>query len=171
MGVEYILRTIDDRYVNSVIVFVLFLLLLPPLRHVAVTAPATSIYFNEISGNVTTSYSKYSLDLNAHYPKIASKWLVKYIYNNDIRDFKDYKTILIITDASINCEAYFVDYPFKKVQNGTIDQFLNGKGEYFISFADKQTPHVLKNEIWPPKNAIFSLYIENIPVATFLKRK
>lgn len=171
MGVEYILRTIDDRYVNSVIVFVLFLLLLPPLRHVTVTAPATSSYFNEFSGNISSSYGKYSLDLNAHHPKMASKMLMKFIYNFEIRGLKDSKTILVYTDATINCELYFVEYPFVKVQYGTLEQFHNGKGDYFISFADKQTPQVLKNELWPPTNVLFTMYVENVPIATFLKRK
>lgn len=170
MGVEYVLRTIDDRYVNSVISFVLFLLLLPPLRHIIVTAPATTVYFNEISGSVSSSYSKYSIDLNSHYPQIASKWLIQYIYDYDIRYFKDHKTILILTDAAINCEAYFENYPFINVQNGTLDQFNNGKGEYFISLANTQNPLELKNATWPPKNAIYSIIVEDVPVATFLKR-
>ena len=170
MGVEYILRTIDDRYVNSVIVFVLFLLLLPPLRHLAVTAPATTSYFNEFSGNISSSYGKYSIDLNAHHPKMASKMLMKFIYNFEIRNLKDSKTILIYTDASINCNLYFVDFPFVKVHNGTLEQFRDGKGDYFISFADKQTPQVLKNGIWPPNNLLFTMYVENVPIATFLKR-
>ena len=171
MGVEYILRTIDDRYVNSVIVFVLFLLLLPPLRHLTVTAPATSSYFNEFSGNISSSYGKYSLDLNAHHPRMASKILMKYIYNFEIRSLKDSKTILVYTDASINCDLYFVDFPFVKVQNGTLEQFHNGTGDYFISFADQQTPQNLKSGFWPPKDALFSMYVENVPMATFLKRK
>lgn len=171
MGVEYILRSIDDRYVNAVITFVLFLLLLPPLRHMVITAPATTVYFNEISGTVSSSYAKYSIDLNSHYPQLASKWLIKYIYDFDIRDFKDHYTILVLTDAAINCEPYFDDFPYINVQNGTLDQFKMGKGDYFISLTNNQTPTDLKNALWPPKDAIYTVIIEDIPVATFLKRK
>ena len=83
IGFESLLRAIDDRYVNVVISIVLFLLFLSPLRHVIVTAPATSIYFNEFAGGVTSSYTKYSLDLNTHIPKIASKWLINHIQHDD----------------------------------------------------------------------------------------
>jgi hypothetical protein len=101
---------------------------------------------------------------------MASKILMKFIYNFEIRNLKDSKTILVYTDAPINCDLYFVEYPFVKVHSGTLEQFLDGKGDYFISFADKQTPQVLKNGIWPPNNVLFSMYVENVPIATFLKR-
>ena len=107
IGIESLLRTIDDRYVNIVISIVLFLLMLAPLRHNIVTAPATSIYFNEFAVVVSSSYGKYSLDLNAHVPQVASKWIIKHIYENDIRDFKDNENILVNTDATISCKSFF----------------------------------------------------------------
>lgn len=171
MGVEYVLRSIDDRYVNSVISIVLFLLLLPPFRHVIVTAPATSVYFNEISGTVSSAYGKFTFDYNSHYPPIASKWLIKHMYDHDIRDFKDNDTILVLTDATINCDSYFEGLPYINVQKGTYQQFQSGVGQYFMSFSNQQNPQDLKNLVWPPKEAIYTIIVEDNPVATFIKQK
>lgn len=169
IGFESLLRAIDDRYVNVVISIVLFLLFLSPLRHVIVTAPATSIYFNEFAGGVTSSYTKYSLDLNTHIPKIASKWLINHIYDYDIRDFKDHDTVLVLTDARIDCKNYFAETPFIQVKQGTYKQFLQGEGVYFISFPDALDPVLLKTKQWPPKEAVYSIYIEDAPVVSFIK--
>jgi hypothetical protein len=160
MGVEYVLRTIDDRYVNTIISMVLFLLLLPPFRHVVVTAPATSVYFNE-----------FTFDYNSHFPYIASKWLITHMYDYDIRDFKDNDTILVLTDATINCEPYFEKLPFINVRKGSYLEFQSGVGQYFMSFANQQHPINLKNKVWPPKDAVYTIIIEDNPVATFIKQK
>lgn len=170
-GFESLWRVIDDRYVNIVISIVLFLLILSPLRHNIVTAPATSIYFNEFAGGVQSSYGKYSLDLNAHVPKIASEWLIDHIYDYDIRDFKDHDTILVLTDCRINCKLYFNQANYIDVQRGTYEQFLNGKGVYFISYPDQLDPKVLQSRQWPLKEAVYTLEIEDAPVVSFLKRK
>lgn len=171
IGIESLLRTIDDRYVNIVISIVLFLLLLAPLRHNIVTVPATSIYFNEFAGGVSSSYGKYSLDLNSHVPQIASKWIIKHIYENDIRDFKDNDTILVLTDANINCKSYFEKTRYIDVQNGTYQEFLNGKGQYFMSFPDQIDPFLIKTNQWPPQNAVYTIKIEDAPVVSFIKRQ
>jgi hypothetical protein len=171
IGIESLLRTIDDRYVNFVISIVLFLLLLAPLRHNIVTAPATSIYFNEFAGGVSSSYGKYSLDLNSHVPQIASRWIIKHIYENDIRDFKDNDTILVLTDATINCKSFFEKTRYIDVQNGTYQDFVNGKGQYFMSFPDQLDPMLIKTNQWPPQNAVYSIKIEDAPVVSFIKRQ
>ncbi|HNX21028.1 MAG TPA: hypothetical protein PKG88_01575 [Bacteroidales bacterium] len=170
IGIESLLRTIDDRYVNIVISIVLFLLLLAPLRHNIVTAPATSIYFNEFAGGVSSSYGKYSLDLNSHVPKIASKWIIKHIYDSDIRDFKNNDTILVLTDATINCQSFFEKTRYIDVQNGSYQEFKDGKGQYFMSFPDQLDPILLKTNQWPPQNATYTMKIEDAPVVTFIKR-
>lgn len=171
IGIESLFRTIDDRYVNIVISIVLFLLLLAPLRHNIVTAPATSIYFNEFAGGVSSSYGKYSLDLNSHIPQIASKWIIKHIYDNDIRDFKNNDTILVLTDATINCKSFFEKTRYIDVQNGTFQQFMEGKGQYFMSFPDQIDPILLKTNQWPPQNAVYTIKIEDAPVVSFIKRQ
>lgn len=171
IGFESLWRTIDDRYVNIVISIVLFLLILSPLRHNIVTAPATSIYFNEFAGGVESSYGKYSLDLNAHVPKIASEWLIDHIYDYDIRDFKDHDTVLVLTDCRIDCKLYFDQTNFIDIQSGTYEQFLNGKGIYFISYPDQIDPKMLLSRQWPTKDAVYTLEIEDAPVVSFIKRK
>lgn len=171
MGVEYVLRSIDDRYVNTIISIVLFLLLLPPFRHVIVTAPATAVYFNEISGTVSSAYGKFSFDYNSHYPQIASKWLITHMYDYDIRDFKDNDTILVITDTPINCDTYFEESPYIKVKKGSYQEFQSGVGQYFMSFANQQNPKDLKNKVWPPSDAVYTIIVEDNPVATFIKQK
>ena len=80
------------------------------------------------------------------------------------------KKLLTILAAAILSASVSANTSFVKVQNGTLEQFLNGNGDYFISFADQQTPQVLKSGTWPPNNALFSMYVENVPMATFLKR-
>jgi hypothetical protein len=170
IGTESLLRRIDDRYVNTVISIVLFLLILPPMRHVAISAPATSVYFNEFAGGISSSYGKYTLDLNDQYPQIASKWLITHIYAYDVRDFKDNDTILVLTDANIDCTSYFNDTKYMKVKNGTYEQFSNGLGEYFMSFGNNLDPNDFKSGKWPPESSVYTIKVEDAPMVAFLKR-
>ncbi|MBP1672968.1 MAG: hypothetical protein H6Q25_783 [Bacteroidetes bacterium] len=171
IGTESLLRKIDDRYVNTVISMALFLLILPPFRHVLITAPATSLYFNEFAGGVSTSYGKYTLDLNSHYPEIASKWLIKNIYSHNVRDFKDNDTILVLTDAKIDCSSFFKKNKYLKVKHGTYKQFSEGLGEYYISFGNNVDPAVLKAGLWPPKNSFYTIKVDDAPIVAFIKKE
>jgi hypothetical protein len=171
IGTESLLRKIDDRYVNTVISIALLLLILPPMRHVLITAPATSVYFNEFAGGVSTSYGKYTLDLNSHYPEIASKWIIKNIYSHNVRDFKNNDTILVLTDAKIDCSSFFKDNKYLRVKNGTYKQFSDGMGEYFVSFGNNIEPAVLKAGLWPPQNSFYTIKVDDAPIVAFIKKE
>lgn len=63
-GVECTFRSIQDRYANSVIFSIMVLLSFMPLRHIITNHPHSILYFNEISGGIHNTYTKYELDSN-----------------------------------------------------------------------------------------------------------
>lgn len=78
MGYEAVLKRVDDRYTNGIIVALALFLTCLPLRHVVFNKPLTLCYFNEISGGIHHAASLYPLDVNMQSAKVAEKWFSHY---------------------------------------------------------------------------------------------
>jgi hypothetical protein len=79
LGYEAVLRKVDDRYTNAVIVGLAIFLAALPLRHVIFNRPLTLCYFNEVSGGIHNAAERYELDINNQSSKVAEQWFAQYM--------------------------------------------------------------------------------------------
>lgn len=171
-GYEGILRRIDDRYTNFVIVAIIYILSLMPLRHVILNHPFENVYFNEISGGIQKSYGKYELDYNFHGNKMACEWLLDHIRNEQIRHFKDVDKVRVGTDGNQACRIFFEqDSAFIQLQYFPLNERNKHKWDYYISFANAIPAYDLKNQLWPPKGTVQVYYLERKPLIAIIQNE
>ncbi|MEG1556417.1 MAG: hypothetical protein RR356_06810 [Bacteroidales bacterium] len=171
-GLEAILRKVNDRYTNAVIIGITFLLTFMPIRHSILNRPLSFIYFNEISGGIYNAYWKYELDATQQVNKKASQWLINYALNHDIRNHTESDSILIATNGTSACSYFFKkENQFMSLKYGDYEERYTYDWDYYISYATEIPPYQLKNGIWPPLETFYTINIENKPMVAFIRNK
>ena len=165
-GYEGILRKIDDRYTNFVIVSLILLLCLMPLRHLFFHYKTLEVYYNELSGGISSSYGKYTIDEGETANRAACYWII-----DNVLSQQDTGRIKIYTDGNHGCDYYFrkhsdqIALTHKSLQKSDTLQW-----DYFISFANAVPSQQLLNNSWEKREAVHKIYVENKPIAIILKR-
>ncbi len=165
-GYEGILRKIDDKYTNFVIVSLVFLLCLMPLRHIFFHYKTLEVYFNELSGGITNSYGKYAIDEGENANRTACLWLIE---NAPIH--RDTATIKVFTDGNAGCDYYFRKHSdLFTLTHGSLQKNDTAQWDYFISFANEVPSSQLLNKKWENRRAVKKIYVENKPIAIILRK-
>lgn len=168
-GYEGILRRVDDRYTNVVIVAVMFLLSLMPLRHIFFNHPLEDVYFNEISGSIQNAYGKYDLDYNFHYNKKVCEWLLQDIQNKQLRNYKDLDKVVIGTNGNKACQLFFEkDSAYIKLEFFPYDERDQHEWNYYINFAHSNSSEMIKSALWPPQESYKIFTLEQKPLVAII---
>ena len=165
-GYEGILRKIDDKYTNFVIVSLVLLLCLMPLRHIFFHYRTLEVYFNELSGGIANAYGKYAIDEGENANKAVCRWLIE---NATIHH--DTARIKVFTDGNAGCDYYFRQYnDIFSLTHTTLQKSDTAQWDYFISFANAVPAQQLLNKRWENRRAIKKIYVENKPIAIILHK-
>ncbi|MBO4646495.1 MAG: phospholipid carrier-dependent glycosyltransferase [Bacteroidales bacterium] len=165
-GYEGILRKIDDKYANFVIVGAIFLLMMMPLRHVLFYYDKESVYFNELSGGMTSAFGKYEL-AGDQCNKQACNWLIK-----NAEGVSDSTKIRVKTDGNAACGYFFAPHAQNfSLSYGTLAASDTLEWDYFISFANKVKLGQLQSGEWEKNKSVYQVFMENKPIAIILHRE
>lgn len=138
LGYEAVLRKVDDRYTNSVIVALAFFLTCLPLRHVIFNRPLTLCYFNEISGGIHNAAERYELDINNQSSKVAEQWFTQYFKAQQdsiqLQEKRRRELLRAQLDSMGVCIAY--DSVFVRPTLDTFDVYTNGNEAFCQSLSD-----------------------------------
>lgn len=193
LGYEAVLRKVDDRYTNAVIVGLALFLTCLPLRHIIFNRPLTLCYFNEISGGIHNAASRYALDVNGQSTKVAEQWFSDYYahekdsLSQEEKNHRD--TLLVQKDETMFVE---LDSLFYDMHLDTISVYTNGNkafcqilqdnnpdikvveaeihsiaelpGDYYILFGNETR---LFNQT---DHAFHTIDLERIPIVSFFKK-
>ncbi|MCR4965556.1 MAG: hypothetical protein K6A41_07845 [Bacteroidales bacterium] len=162
-GVENAMRSINDKYTNTVVVGLIALFSILPIRHIVLNQPLTFIYFNELSGGIHNAYSKYTIQYDNEANKLACYWLKDHIKENGWDSNPDY-TWKVATNGNQACGIFFNSdknielshQPFVKSDT---------TWDYYIDFCNDVPPAMLRNNLWPQDTSIKTFRLENMPVA------
>lgn len=167
VGYEGILRKIDDRYTNFVIVSLIFLLCLMPIRHLFIHYKTLEVYFNELSGGISNAYGKYAIDEGETANQAACQWVIE-----NAEPSHDNKPIQVFTDGNSGCDYYFQTYPNRfAVSHSTLQQNDTTQWDYFISFANSVPLKQIQNGSWENIKAVNQITVENKPIAIILHKQ
>jgi hypothetical protein len=171
-GYEGILRKVDDRYTNVILVAAFCLLTLMPLRHVLQHYTNVNVYFNELSGGIHNNFGKYSIDAAEQSNGQACKWLINRI-NNDNNILNDsIGKINVLTDGGYGCDYYFrKDTALIHLIHADFDKRDSLKWDYFITFANKIPTTQLINGTWEKEDAIKRFFVERKQIVAVIKNK
>ncbi len=139
-----------------------------PLRHIIRNHPNTYIYFNEWSGGINHTYGRFETDYYANSLKPASDYFIKSILPH-VESLPD-QTIRVVSNSNIS--YYFRNHrdqvtPFysRYYDRGRTDW------DYAILYCNYLHPYQLNNGLWPPKNTIHELKVDDVVVAAIVERK
>lgn len=165
-GYEGILRKIDDKYTNFVIVSLVLLLCLMPIRHLFFHYKTLEVYYNELSGGISSSYGKYGIDEGENANRAACYWVI----DNALAQ-QDTGRIKIFTDGNRGCDYYFRKHSdCFSLMHKSLQQSDTLQWDYFISFANAVPAQQLLSGSWEKREAVHKIYVENKPIAIILKR-
>lgn len=168
-GFEGILRKIDDKYTNFVVISGIFLLALMPLRHTLLHSNTIGVYYNELSGGISSVFGKYQIDSEETANKMACEWVMEHcIIKNDSTKVR------VMTDGGKGCDLFFQkDTVSFSLRHGQFYERTNTGWDYFISFPDRIPAKKLLSEdnAWENTPSILRYYVENKPVVIVLKNE
>ena len=106
-GFEGMLRKVEDRYTNFVIVSAIYLLSFLPLRHVIFNGNCLDVYYNELSGGMRNIYGKYPLDEFEQVNRTACQWMSSYLRHPENVRSDSLPMYQIVTNGNAGCDFYF----------------------------------------------------------------
>lgn len=165
-GYEGILRKVDDKYTNFVIISGIFVLTLMPLRHVLFNYKTMSCYFNELSGGINNAYGHYVIDENEQANKMVAKWAKKYCSNPN-----DTAVVRIFTNGGTGCDLLFEEQTRFQVSHSALAPADSTQWDYFISFVDRIPPSQLRNKNWECTPSMKQFLLEHRAIAIVVKNE
>ena len=195
LGYEAVLRKVDDRYTNSVIVALAFFLTCLPLRHIIFNRPLTLCYFNEISGGIHNAAERYTLDVNYQSSKVAEQWFTQYytaqqdsmqVFQKQQQDmfraqldsmgiYHPYDSLFMTlnvdtADVYTNgneafCSTLADDNPTLRVYRAEVHSIEELEGDYYILFGN------MTGLFKQTDSAFYTIDLERVPVVSFFKKE
>lgn len=168
MTISYFLRATKPGWVTYVIIAVMAAGLFHPLRHIIRNHPNEYVYFNEWSGGINKTYGAFETDYYANSLSPASDYFISDILPGLKSDSE--KKIRIVSNSAIG--YYFRNH------SDQVDAFYSryydrGKydWDYAILYCNYLHPYQLNNGLWPPKNTIKEIKVDDVVVAAIIERK
>ncbi len=169
IGFESLLRFLKNRYINILSLLVLGFLLFLPLRHISKNHPYEYVYYNEIAGGINKSFGFYEMDYYYHSMREASLWLSQHIK----KEHKPQDQKKIVGTNNLGITAYYIQKDSSYLTLEYIRYYERGNydWDYYIVVNSYIDAFQLQNGIWPPKNTIHTIDVDNKPICAILKRE
>lgn len=160
LGIVRFITSALSKQIKIPVLFVLFSLLVLPLKHQLATFPADYIYFNSISGGNKSAWAKQEYDYYFHGLKKAADFLVELIGD---------KNSVVVSNC--NLSNYFeksagVEFKYTRyLERSSVDWDYGLFGINYIH------PYQLNNSTWQSTDIIKTFYHRGNPIAVITKRK
>ena len=168
MAISSLLWKIKKQGIRYAVVVLLVAGLFHPLRHIIRNHPNTYIYFNELSGGINKTAGSFETDYYTNSLKPASDYFIRTILPQ--LESTSERPVKVVSNFSI--DYYFREYK-DRVQTSYSRYYDRGKydWDYAILYCNYLHPSQLKNGMWPPKNTIHEIKVDDVAVAAIVERK
>lgn len=140
------------------------LMLVHPVKFMALNHKYSYIYYNQLIGGIRGANGNYETDYYYVSQTEASEWLKAYLNRK-----KD--TGLIKVKATYSVSWLFRDNPRIVTSYFRNEERSLSDWDYAIVANRYIPPYQLKNKIWPPSNAIHVVYADRVPLCAVLERR
>jgi len=168
MSLTTLIRMSQNRWVRVSVAAVVAAGSAHPLRHTIVNHPDTYIYFNEWSGGINSTYGKFETDYYANSLRPATDYFLEQLLPQVSSGPGD--TVKVVSNSDIS--YYFRDYkdqvaPFysRYYDRGKYDW------DYAILYCNYIHPYQLNHGLWPPKNTVGEIKVDDVVVAAIVERR
>ena len=164
LGFTWFFRTITNRYIKLLLISVVILLTIHPLRFMISNPKYWYIYYNQFAGGLKGAYGNYETDYYYVSQTEASEWLLKYLIQKG-------DTNNVRVNATYSVQWSFRQYSGIKTSYFRFEERSLYDWDYAIIANRYIPPFKLKNKLWPPENAIHTVYADSVPLCVVLDRK
>jgi tetratricopeptide (TPR) repeat protein len=167
MALSQLARTGQKRIATVVVSVLVAAGLFHPLRHTLLNHPNTYIYFNEWAGGINHTYGSFETDYYANSLKPASDYFIENILPG-LESQVD-QPIRVVSNSNI---AYYFRMHRDQVTPFYSRYYDRGRTDwdYAILYCNYLHPYQLNNGLWPPKNTIHELKVDDVVVAAIVER-
>jgi len=162
-GIRFLIVGIKEKSWRMWVIVILSLIVLHPVKFMMKNHPYHYLYYNQLVGGLKGAHGKYETDYYYVSQTEASEWLIDYLEEKGI------------DSASVGA-TYPVKWSFRN--NPGIRTFYfrhEERSQYdwdYAIIANRYIhPFQLKNKIWPPGDAIHTIYADDVPIGIVLERK
>jgi tetratricopeptide (TPR) repeat protein len=168
MALSSLVRHSGKKWIRVGAVAVIAAGVIHPLRHIIRNHPDTYIYFNEWSGGINKTYGKFETDYYANSLRPASDHFIKEILPG--LDPGPDHPVRVVSNFSIG--YYFREFS-DRVQPFYSRYYDRGNHDwdYAILYCNYIHPYQLTHGLWPPKNTIYEVKVDDVVVAAIVERK
>lgn len=169
IGVNEVKNLSRSKVYRTIFISLVILGLYQPVSHTIRNYPLQYIYFNEIAGGVDKAYTKYETDYYLNSLKPGTEWILK----NIIPDHEKEEKIIIISNAPYDIMHYYYRDHLHKINFPYTRYYDRGakKWDYAIFYCNYINPYQLRRNIWPPKNTIHEIKVDDVTVCAIIKRE
>lgn len=168
IGFDTLIQKIRNRNLQWGGLFLIAILAIHPIKHMLTNHPYQYIYFNELFGGVSNAYAKYETDYYSHSTKEGVDWILK---NEDWQNRTAENQLKIGTNNIRSVSYYLRDY--KNQIESTYTRYYERSTmdwDYYIVSNNYINVVQMERNIWPPKNAVHVMYVDDVPIGAVLKR-
>jgi len=163
-GYNYFFRFLKSTYLKYLVWVVLAFLAIHPVSYMLKNRSLIYIYYNQFVGGLKGAYSNYETDYYYVGQTEASDWLIDYLGKN-----LPGKNVKVKATYSVTWQ--FRKHPEIETSYFRFEERSMADWDYAI-ITNRYIPlFQLRNNMWPPKNAIHTIYADGVPVCTILKRE
>ncbi len=168
LGFNALIELVKNKYAQWALTALPFVLLLMPLSHIIRNHPYEYVYFNEFEGGAKKAFGNYEMDYYYHSTREASEWIIA---NAQKSGLETGNKIRVATWHTASVRNFF--------RNDTSDfqvtfarwyQKGNSDWDYGVFTVTGISPEYLKSAAFPPKNTVYTVDVDGVPIAVVLKR-
>jgi hypothetical protein len=167
MGLEGIFRKAANIYTYWTVWAIVGIGLAFPVRYIVQNHPYEYIYYNELIGGTGGATGFYELDYSMNSLRETSNWLIENIVKNYDGDEKlrvasnDRRTTLFyFRDHSDVVDVVYTRYYEKS----------RADWDYAVFYSSFISPFQIRNGLWPPFEAIYTVKVDGAPVGAVVRR-
>ena len=167
LGLTWIHDSFNKKTLRMAAAFLFIIGLTLPALHIFRNYPLQYIYFNKLVGGVNKAYKKYETDYYLNSLKPGTNWIL-----HNLKPEKSDTVLRIISTAPAEIMKYYyrnadwISYPYTRYYDrGSYDW------DYAIFYCNYIDPYQIRKNIWPPKNTIHEVKVDNVTVCAIVKRE
>jgi tetratricopeptide (TPR) repeat protein/uncharacterized membrane protein YidH (DUF202 family) len=163
-GFNFLFESVSKKFFRWGFMVLFVLLAVHPVRYMFNNPRYFYLYYNQLTGGLRGAWSNYETDYYYVSQTEASEWLIDYLENKGTADNVKVK-------ATYSVLWQFRNHPGIETSYFRYDERSMSDWDYAIVVNRYISPYKLRNGIWPPANAIHTIYADSVPVCAVLERK
>lgn len=166
-----IYQLLDKKLLRIILGIVLAGSLISPALHIIRNYPNQYIYFNQLVGGVNKAYKNYETDYYLVSLKSGTDWLKDNVLGK--MEAGENSPVKIISNApTLIMQYYFKDFidivetPYTRYYDRGMHDW-----DYAVFFCNYIDPYQIRKGIWPPKNTVYTVKVDDVTVCAVVKRE